>query len=450
MSVPMTQPPNLIRYLRGTGWILLWASIELITFFPLIVLIQAFLSGTHLWLTSLQFLLCYAIGAAGGYTNRLTRTFYEWLFGLAASYAIAYLLQGNNWHGWALTVIGFLLVRRGIQWTKGSWLSLFPMSAFLFAFFIYLTGVPIMGRFVAFQPYMSWLHGLGFITLILFFFVMNRFQLLSATLAHREKAASSLSQSVQRLNRIWLIGFIALITLVAFFQQLQHGVIWVIRSVLGWLVSLMHSEPQAEQPKPSPSAVPPLQLDAPSSEPGWFAKFLHIVEVIAVYAIGLALIVLVIYLIFSKIIPLLASLIRRLMNRSLSSKLDDASEGFSDEKESLLEWKNLPRLWWQQAKKTWSKEKKSELRWTQLESNRERIRFLYKRLIQQATSEGYTYKRSLTPNETEQDLKANKQLSQQTVHAITQAYNQVRYGDVEVTDSQLNEVLQTTNKLSIK
>ncbi|NOU71351.1 DUF4129 domain-containing protein [Paenibacillus sp. LMG 31458] len=445
-----SQRANLHLLVREFGLAILYGLLELIIFFPIIVLIQVYVSETLLWMTCLQFLLCYVFGCFFGRIKWLTRTLYELMLCAGAGLTITYLLQGNNWHGWTCAAIGLIFAYRGIRCTKDGWLSLFPASIFVTAGLVYFVGVPIMGRLDLFNPYIGWMNGFGFCSLVIFFLATNRAQLLSATLAGNERAAaSSLSESVKRSSRIWLITLIACIAAVAYFQQLQQGISSLLRSSIAWLLRLLQSEPSSDQPlEPSPSAQPlPLPPPAPTDEPSWFDMLLHYAQVIFGYLIVIALILGAIYIIIAKLTPALVSLIRRLMNRSFSSKKGEGTEGFTDEKENLLAWKELPRMWWQQTMKSWSRGKVNEPKWSHLPNNRERIRFLYRVLIQQAAEGGYTYNKAYTPNETERELSNQYQLSSHAVHAITSAYNQARYRDDDVSDLELDQVLQTLDPL---
>lgn len=445
-----SQRANLHFLVREFGLAILYGLLELIIFFPIIVLIQVYVSETLLWINCLQFLLCYVFGCFFGRIKWLTRTLYELMLCAGAGLTITYLLQGNNWHGWTCAAIGLIFAYRGIRCTKDGWLSIFPASIFVTAGLIYFVGVPIMGRLDLFNPYIGWMNGFGFCSLVIFFLATNRAQLLSATLAGNERAAaSSLSESVKRSSRIWLITLIACIAAVAYFQQLQQGISSLLRASIAWLLRLLQSEPSSDQPlEPSPSAQPlPLPPPAPTDEPSWFDMLLHYAQVIFGYLIVIALILGAIYIIIAKLTPALVSLIRRLMNRSFSSKKGEGTAGFTDEKENLLAWKELPRMWWQQTMKSWSRGKINEPKWSHLPNNQERIRFLYRVLIQQAAESGYTYNKAYTPNETERELSNQYQLSSHAVHAITSVYNQARYSDDDVSDLELDQVLQTLDPL---
>lgn len=438
--------------LRGFGLAILFGSLELIIFSPAIVLAQVYISGTLPWLTCLHFLFSYVIGCFLGRIKWLNRRLYELTLSMGAGYTLSWLLQGNNWHSWVCAAIGSVFVYRGIRCFRHGWLSLFPASVFVIAGLVYFVGVPIMGQMILFQPYVSWMNGFGLCSLIIFFFVTNRSQLLSATLAGNERtAASALSNTVKRSSRIWLTTLIAFIAVIAYFQQMRQAIISFLHASIAWLLRLMQSDSTPAVPQepiaPAPPMLPPT---APVSEPSWFDMLLHYAQIIIGYLIVIALILYAIYVFISKLIPKLVSLIRRLMNRSLNSRQGEGAEGFTDEKETLLALKDLPLMWWQKALKRWSSEKINELKWSQLPNNQERVRFLYRVLIQQAAIVGYTYKKNLTPNETEQDLTNKDQLPSQAVHIITSAYNEVRYGDEQVSDERLNQLLHTFDDPSIR
>ncbi|NOV04504.1 DUF4129 domain-containing protein [Paenibacillus planticolens] len=432
-------------YLKALGYSLLFAAAELILFSPLVVAAHIYLSELPLWQLILQFLLVFAAGSFLGRIKWLSRKIYELIGCALAGFTAAYLFQGNNWHSWVCGGVGMLLAYRGIRCTRDGWLAIFPGASFAVAGSVYFVGVPLMGHQAVFQPYMDWLNGLGFASLIIFFFAFHRNGLLYATLAGDERAASSsLSETVKRSSRIWLIALIILIFIVSYFQQIRQAIVAGLRAAIAWLLRFLQSDPPAEAPpEPSASAAPPLLPPADSPEPGWLDALLHVIQVVFVYVIVISLIVLAIYVIVTKLVPAAAAFLRRLMNRSLSNRKDMESEGFIDEEEALVDWKGLPRLWWKQMKKGRNKEKSYAKKWSLLPNNRERIRFLYRLLIERAAHSGYTFKEAMTPNETEKDLSQERQLPFETVHAVTSAYNQVRYGETEVSDAQLDQVLQS-------
>lgn len=438
-------PNRLFLFLRLFSLALLFGFIELVIFAPLISLAQVYVFDSLLGLTCIQLLICFVIGAYFGQLKWLSRKGYEFLVCVAAGYGLSYLFQMNPLHVALCAVIGALLVYRGIRYTKEGWLSLYTPGVFVISGVMYFIGVPIMTRVELVHPYKTTLNGLGFGTLILFFFITNRAQLLIATLAGNDRAAaSSLSQTVKRSSRIWLIGFIAVIAAVAYFQQVKQGLIHLLHGIMAWLLGLMSSKAPPEVPQASPSAPPPMELPPASPhEPGWFGILMQYLVQIVGYVLVIALVIGCLYLILMKLAPALLSFIRRFWKRSLRREHSDATEGYIDEKEALLDWRELPNLWWRKASsKLWPSSAR-EPSWSQLPNNQERIRYLYRVLIGQAGKSGYTFKRSLTPNETGWELTHQTQLAEASVRELTTAYNRVRYGRETVSDEQLAQVLQT-------
>lgn len=439
-------PPSRLSYfLRGCGLALLFGFVELVIFAPLVTLSQVYAFDSVLGSTCIQLLLSFVIGAYFGQLKWLSRKGYEFLVCVAAGYGLSYVFQLEPLHVALSAAISALLVYRGIRYTKDGWISLYSPGVFVISGVMYFIGVPIMTRVELMHPYKIAFNGLGFATLILYFFIMNRAQLLVATLAGNDRAAaSSLSQTVKRSSRIWLIGFIAVIAAVAYFQQVKQALMRLLRGILAWLLGLMSSEEPPAVPEASPSAPPPMELPpATPHEPGWFGILMQYLVQIVGYVLVIALILGCLYLILMKLAPALLSFIRRFWKRSLRREQGDATDGYTDEKEALLDWRELPNLWWRKASsRLWSTSNR-EPSWSQLPNNQERIRYLYRVLIGQASKSGYTFKRALTPNETGWELKHQTQLAEASVHVLTTAYNRVRYGREAVSDEELAHVLQT-------
>ncbi|KRE92748.1 hypothetical protein ASG89_33060 [Paenibacillus sp. Soil766] len=440
-------PPSRLSYfLRGCGLALLFSFVELVIFAPLVTLAQVYVFDSALALTCIQLLLCFVIGVYVGQFKWLSRTGYEVLVCVAAGYGLSFVFQMDPLLVALSAAISALLVYRGIRYTKDGRFSLYPPGVFVISGVMYFIGVPIMTRVELMHPYKIALNGLGFATLILFFFITNRSQLLVATLAGNHRAAaSSLSQTVKRSSRIWLIGFIGVIAAVAYFQQVKQALMRLLHGILAWLLGLMSSEEPPAVPEASPSAPPPMVLPpVEPHEPGWFGILMQYLVQIVGYVLIIALILGCLYLILMKLAPALLSFIRRFWKRSLRREQGDTSDdGYTDEKEALLDWRELPNLWWRKASsKLWPSSARG-LSWSQLPNNQERIRYLYRVLIRQASKSGYTFKRTLTPNETGWELTNQTQLAEGSVHALTTAYNRVRYGRETVTDEELAQVLQS-------
>ncbi|MDR6555186.1 DUF4129 domain-containing protein [Paenibacillus qinlingensis] len=440
-----SRPNHLYAILRTYGIALLFGFVELISFAPLVILAQVYALDSTLVITCIQVLLCYVIGAYFGHFTWLSRKGYEHLICIAVGFGLSYFFQLSLLHTALGAAIGALLVYRGIRYTKDGWSSQYTPGIFVISGVMYFIGVPIMTRVEMIQPYQLALNGLGFGTLILYFFITNRTQLLVATLAGNDRdAASSLSQTVKRSSRIWLIGFIAVIAAVGYFQQIKQGLTNLLLGMVAWLLGLMSSEAPPEVPVASPSAPPPMAFPpAPPDEPGWFDILMQVIAQVIGYIFVIALVLLCLYLLLKKLGPALFSFLRRFWKQSLRNEQGDTSDGYSDEKEALLDWKELPQLWWRKASSALWPNSQRDPSWSQLPNNQERVRYLYRVLIGQASKSGYSFKRALTPNETGWELTHQTPLAEASVQALTSVYNRVRYGREAISDEELAQVLQT-------
>ncbi|UJF32746.1 DUF4129 domain-containing protein [Paenibacillus hexagrammi] len=425
--------------------------IELIVYFPLILLAHLYVSGTKLGLTLLMLLACYALGCLGGLTRILMRRGLEYLFALLAGAGIAIAVQGNDWHGWASSVIGFFAVYRGIQFVKYAWSSVFPPSAYLFGFVVYLIGVPIMGQVSLTAPYVPYMNGTGMISLLIFLFHLNRLQLLRATLSGTAEAQASMANAVQRSNRIWLSILIVIIAAIAFFQQIRQVLSDTLRGIMRWLAGMMHSGAPAATPSPAPEQQMPMPPPSePTSGPTWWDILWGYVQVVIGYLIVTGLVLFILYLAVSKLAPSLQAWFKRLLSRTRYGKQQITSEHYTDEQESLLVWKNIPGTWLSQLTNRFRKRTDAGPSWADLSSNRERVKYLYVRWIRDSVSRGYSFQTAQTPKEIGQQLSEKGIVPQDAAAAMTEAYNQVRYGDLEVNDETVQRVQQVAEALSGK
>ncbi|MFC5451361.1 DUF4129 domain-containing protein [Paenibacillus aestuarii] len=438
------------QWLYGLGLTLLWGAAELTLYFPLVVILQVQAAGTPLASTLLQYLLSYIAGYAGATTRLLTKRLYEYLFALAAAYGLSCLFHGNDWHGWVCALPGVWAVYRGNRYAKDISLNLFPIHLFAIAICLNFIVVPIMGRMGDYHAWIGWMNGLGFCTLAITVFTLNRMQLLRATLASAEHADAALSGSVRRAGRLWLIVLLAVIAAVAYFQKLKQFLSDMLHAFFIWLFRLLHSDSPPEPPQPdAPMQQPFPPLPPAKSEPSWWDTFWEYAKIALAYVFIAAVIGFAIYFIVTKLAPVVRRLIHRLLQQTRMNQQQIETANFTDEKESLIDWKSAREAWWRRLTAKALRHKDRRIKWSELTDNRERIRYLYALLVDHASVRGYTYNRTLTPNENRQELVHEDRfhIPTQAVHAITEAYNQARYGDKEVPEGKLDEVLQAAQPI---
>ncbi|MDB5083439.1 MAG: hypothetical protein JWN30_325 [Bacilli bacterium] len=89
-------------------------------------------------------------------------------------------------------------------------------------------------------------------------------------------------------------------------------------------------------------------------------------------------------------------------------------------------------------------ELRSEPRFSDLTTNRQRIRYLYRQLVLRSMLAGYSYKQFLTPRETGEDLSRWGQQAQRNKQLID-LYNQARYSEKPISDEQMESVHKDPN-----
>jgi|GEM_PF-1813998 len=444
------RPTSPKEWLYGLGLTLLWGAAELIVFFPLVVILQVQAAGTPLALTVLQYLLSYIVGYLGGTTQLLHRRLYEYVFALAIAFGLSCLFQGNDWHGWVCALPGVWAVYRGSRFAKDSPLSLFPVQLYAIAISLYFVAVPIMERMNAYHTWTGWMNGLGFCTLAIALFTLNRTQLLQATLASPDHADAALSGTVRRAGRLWLVALLTVIAAVAYFQTLKQFLSDMLHSFFTWLFRLLHSDSPPEPPQPdAPMQQPFPPLPPAKSDPSWWDTFWEYAKIVLAYVFIAAVVGYAIYFIITKLAPVVRCLIDRLLQQTRMNRQQADAADFIDEKESLIDWKSARAAWWKRLTAKALRNKDRRIKWSELADNRERVRYLYARLVDHAAAHGYTYNRTLTPNENRQELVREErfQTSVQAAHVITEAYNQARYGDKDVAKKELDEVLEAAQAI---
>ncbi|MBP1990266.1 hypothetical protein [Paenibacillus eucommiae] len=455
-----------------------FSLIEILAFFPLLAASQPFIFKTPLSLTLLQFLLLYMLGFAGGVSKILVRVVYAVLYALAVGTLVSLAFQGAGWQGWISSVLGLFVVLRGIKLAGTPWTVMFPAPVFSVGLLTYFIAVPVMTYVEKLQPYRALTNGLGFLALVIFLFYLNRVQLMGATLSGYNKAFSSVSLSVRRLSRIWLIVILAIIALIGFFPQLKDGVYWLFKRIVAFIVGLFPESKPQETPPPTSMPSPPAGLPSmEEGEPSWLAQLLEKMAVYVGYTIAGILIILTLYLLIKKLLPLVMKGIRKLLGRLRMDTNHSDDSSYQDEKELLLEWKDIPKNWLSGLNRFFSRDDKRKVQWAQLQNNKERIRYLYTALILQASDKGYKLNKSHTPYEVERELsssgissaiplardnmgsRAGNKLnyekngtagSANEKNSIAELYNKVRYGDSDISDAEMKTIMETAEPLTKK
>lgn len=143
-----------------------------------------------------------------------------------------------------LSVIGLLLIDRGIRFVEVRWEQIFPPILFYISIGIYLIGYFVFSRLVSLKPYLIVMTWVGFISLILSVFFINRILLRSVTLSPENNPV--LPHHMIRHNRVLLGVILMLSFLLASWRQLTEGFFQILSKVIRWLFFILISLYPAE------------------------------------------------------------------------------------------------------------------------------------------------------------------------------------------------------------
>ena len=104
---------------------------------------------------------------------------------------------------------------------------------------------------------------------------------------------------------------------------------------------------------------------------------------------------------------------------------------FDDVSDSLLNLRDLPKKYWDDLKNRVNDMTRRSLRWNELHSEEERVRYLYRSALRKARKNGYSHRDSYTPKEALHSAAQNWRTLEDVEPALTEQYNAVRYGEKE-------------------
>ncbi|NKI22952.1 DUF4129 domain-containing protein [Paenibacillus dendritiformis] len=391
---------------RGFGISLLRALLDYLILFPVLLLISEYAApaeaGPLLWYGLWP--ACAAAGTALQTAARFKRLRLWLLLLFVAGSAMLAAVVPLQLPNIAVYAAGFIVFARGtsavanrsafgdtVHWNwaaLGMYFLVFALSFF-------------RPELRALQPHLA---AVGVLFVFGTLWQMNWGQLNKAN--YSAEARGSVPAQVMRLNASYLIlFFLALVLIVAFtFGSAMDTLMEWTRMLLGWIFS--GSEQIAVDEPPPPQAAPQMPLfgaDA-NAEPSLFWKLLERVITVVFWvalAVGaLAGMWFLLLFLMKKLFPRAwDALLRFLRKREAEPEAAD----YVDEQSSTFEWEKLRRRVmkpWAQTERRWRRE-----RYDDLKTNRERVRFLYRERLRQASGQGYEPDPGRTPKETMEHLR---------------------------------------------
>jgi hypothetical protein len=336
---------------------------------------------------------------------------------------------------------------RGMSARMRDWSDSFPNTLMLIGVMIYVAAQPLkLLVFKKLVDYNGILIVCGIAAVILFFFIANERHLNSETI---DTGRTSATLAFKRQNRLLMIIVVAIISILALFRQIQQAIERffhaIIERIMNWL-NRPKEQIITEEP-PSNAAMPQMPTEEAKPPSDLMLLLEQILKVIGI-AIVIAIACILLYFVFKKLYHWAKIIASRLRERGADSRKGAA--GYTDEVESLMTLINLREQMGNQLKKLLPRRRTQAVEWNALASNAEKIRYLYLRVLRSGAEQGYSVNASLTPRETADDLANWKdgKLKQAGMHPFIDVYEEVRYGDKEPDNQQVDAFKRQLEKKS--
>jgi hypothetical protein len=244
-------------------------------------------------------------------------------------------------------------------------------------------------------------------------------------------------------NRFLSIALLLIIAFVAAFKQLIDGLTWlnswfwrIVLFIAVKLSELLSSKQTAEIP-PAKQQPPPLSLPAgkPSAFLVWIEKMVYVlivaVVIIAVLYLG--------FLLCKRLIRYYRILYNWLKSRLEQSGVDHMA-GFEDQSTRLTTWGELIKSYSTKASEWLDQLRKREVKWSDLKTNAERTRYLYRLFVMKGLSKGNPLDTHLTAREMILSIQQRIPELSHPSEKLTSLYNQARYSDHPIRDEDIEKL----------
>ena len=338
-------------------------------------------------------------------------------------------LHGLNMAGILSAVIGFVLVSYGIILVEARHRLQGSDYMLFFGVILYLPADWVYRHAALLEGFSGDLRIMGLLMLVLAFLQSNYDNLRFGALTGENAGAPP--QGMKRANRRLAAAFIVPIVLISMWPALQdtlsaaaNALKQLLKDLFHFLESLM---PDQEPPPEVPPTEPAEPMVMPEGDPFvlwvWLEKAAYII-------VGTVLFLLLAYGLFHAARQLFPSL-RRLLAWLTASRAELRMEqGYVDEVNAIR--KPVIRGGW---RRLFGREKEARIRYEELGTNRERVRFLFARAVRQAEEGGWRRSDSRTPEELARESEGGQGPGWLN-RATARLYGEARYGTKEPSDEE--------------
>lgn len=326
---------------------------------------------------------------------------------------------------------------RGVLYMEADWENIFPRQMWWLALIFYMVGGFFYSRVIVLKDYFPYVMVCGFIQVIISLIMLNFRQLGDATLIRDRKPV--VPPSIKRQNGMLLFITIALITIIASFNEIKAFFKRAFKQIANWIIQLIMAIHALFEREPIPEGTPeglsdfPFQQDMIQRNPILELIF-DIIEVVLLILCS-AIVIYLIYIGIKKLVSIISAWLKELFKER---DLYEESYGYIDEKESLIDIKELRDRYAEKIKNWIESIWERQPRWEDLNTNTERIRYIYRATILKYLKEGYRYKNHMTPKEIEKDVERWRKTDEgEILDKIVPVYNRARYGYDYIDDNEV-------------
>ena len=274
-------------------------------------------------------------------------------------------------------------------------------------------------------------YGLGIIAFVLFLYIHNERTIKDQQMI--DEGSSTIKRSVM-MNR-WYISILALLIIgIASAREIQRFIERYAEQLFAAILAWLFTDREAEQQTAEAPAAPmqPIMEMGPEQEPSKFWLLLEtIVKWLAISAIVVGVIFLLIYAV-KKLLPAIKKLLAHLLK--LKSLQSSADKGYTDIIEDIKHERHKEK---QQRKHR--RPASPVKKWGRL-SPAEKVRALYRSVIEHGLRSGKPLAQHLTAKESIALLKQEEAVSSQMYDQLLDRYNDVRYGELEPSEAEVEQL----------
>lgn len=414
--------------------------VECLILIPIILAIGIFSmpsSWLWIWIGSLPVIFLAGLLSQSFFTGK-KRWFYL-LISLIIAAIIPLLLMNSAISIAVSWLIGVVAAYRGILCAQRSSRDFVPTLFLWLGLFIYFIAYFFYRYVPGMHAYLGWITWMGVLILGLTLFFTNNDHLKTATLSEDEKPV--LARGLKVHNRLFILITFVLILVIANFWLLKNAFSRLVTTIIYWIIwffSLFHSDHPHQAPAPQHHA----DLFMKQGKTSGFAVLMDKVLMVVVYIFLVAAAIFLIIFVVKKLKRQLKSAfswLHTFLNQIFNHR-DEDNQQYIDEKESVMSFKEWRKNHEHRLKNWLSNRWKLEPRWEDLQSNREKVRFLYRQRLLSLVREGRRLQPSDTPGETILDWKKHSPDDKEALDRLKDIYGQARYTEHEISEDQIKSI----------